>query len=53
MYSGLMVNFDPTTYSVMEGSSVVITAMLNNPADRDVSVDFTTVPGTGVESKSC
>ena len=51
MYSGLMVNIDPTTYSVIEGSSVQIIAMLNNPADRDVTVDFNTVPGTGVESK--
>ena len=51
MYSGLMVNFVRRIYSVIEGSSVQITAMLNNAADRDVTVDFTTVPGTGVESK--
>ena len=43
------MNFAPTTYSVMEGSSVQITAILNNPADRDVTVDFTTVPGTAAE----
>ena len=50
---GLVVNFVPTTYQVTEGSSVQITAMLNNPADRDVTVDFTTVPGTALDSQLC
>ena len=42
----LQVNFVPTTYSVKEGDAVELVAMLNIPADRDVSVEFTTMPGT-------
>ncbi len=44
--AGVMVNFVPTEYSEMEGDDVQITAMLDIPADRVVTVDFTTNPGT-------
>ena len=45
-YIALLVDFVPAAYSVKEGDAVNLTAMLNIPADRDVSVIFSTVPGT-------
>ena len=44
------MNFVPATYMETEGGEVEITALLNHPADRDVTVDFTTAPGTASEA---
>ena len=42
----LMVNFNPTTYSVVEGNQVKLNVFLNAPSDRDVSIKFATNDGT-------
>ena len=42
----LMVQFDPVVYSVTEGERASIRAVLNFAADRDVTVEFTTVSGS-------
>ena len=44
--AALTVEFDPPIYSVDEGSRVDFIIRLSTPADRDVTVDFTTVPGS-------
>ncbi len=36
--SALIVRFVPITYTVLEGEMVTLTAELNTPADREVSV---------------
>ena len=42
----LMVELDPVEYTVAEGESASLTAVLNFVADRDVSVDLITQNGT-------
>ena len=46
------MEFDPPTYSVDEGVQVEFMIRLSTPADRDVTVDFTTVDdsATGIAS---
>ena len=44
--TALMVQFDPIVYNVEEGGTASLRAVLNVPADRDVSVDFITSDGT-------
>jgi hypothetical protein len=41
-----VVQFDPTNYAVTEGNQASITAVLSNPADRDILVAFSTTDGT-------
>ena len=41
-----MVEFDPVQYTVVEGESASLTAVLNFVTDRDVSVDLITRNGT-------
>jgi hypothetical protein len=43
-----MVSFIPTDYTVTEGNQVSITAFLTVPADRDLTIDFTTSDGTAI-----
>ena len=40
------MRFDPATYSTNEGEQVGFTIVLSSSADRDVTVDFTTVDGS-------
>jgi len=41
--SDLVVQFDPATYTVDEGNQASLKVVLNIAADRDVTVDFSTV----------
>ena len=41
-----MVNFNPTTYSVIEGNQVKLSVFLNASSYRDVTIKFTTIDGT-------
>ena len=38
----LLVEFDPVTYSVIEGGQVLLTVVLNTAADQAVTVSLTT-----------
>ena len=42
----LTVQFDPTSYFAAEGDRVSLTAVLSFAADRDVTVDVSTVDGS-------
>ena len=42
----LVINFNPSGYSGSEGESVTLMAMLNRPADREITVTVTTQDGT-------
>ena len=42
------MEFDPTTYSVTEGGQAALEIVLSGPADRDVTVEFTTVDDSAV-----
>lgn len=42
----VVVEFDPTMYSVMEGMNVQLTVVLRSPSAIAVTVDFQTVDGT-------
>ena len=44
----LMVQFDLTSYSVTEGEQASLTAVLSFAADRDVTVDVSTVDGSAI-----
>ena len=44
--AALSVQFNPDVYSVDEGGQVVFMVELSSPADREVTVDFTTVDGS-------
>ena len=44
----LTVQFDPATYSVTEGGQAALELVLSSPADRDVTVEFTTVDDSAV-----
>ena len=48
MLAALTVQFDPASYSVTEGGQAALILVLNDPADRDVSVDFTTVDDSAI-----
>lgn len=42
----LTVNFNPVTYMIVEGGNAVLNAILNSPANREVTVQVRTVAGT-------
>ena len=44
------MQFDPAIYSVNEGDQVVFMLELSSPADRAVTVDFTTVDGSAMST---
>ena len=44
------MQFNPTTYSVDEGGQLVFIVELSSPADRDVTVEFTTTDGSATGS---
>ena len=46
--AALTVQFDPISYSVTEGGQAELEVVLSGPADRDVTVEFTTVDDTAV-----
>ena len=46
LFTVLMVNFNPTTYSVIEGNRAKLNIFLNAPSDRDVTIKFATNDGT-------
>ena len=48
MSAVLVAQFDPTTYTVSEGTAINILITLSFVADRDVTVDFATVDGTAI-----
>ncbi len=51
MHTDLTVQFDPVTYTVAEGATVSLRAVLNVAADRDMTIDLTAVScsATGTE----
>ena len=44
----MTVQFDPASYSVTEGGQAELVLVLSGPADRDVTVQFTTVDDSAV-----
>ena len=48
IFIALTVEFDPATYSVTEGGQAALELVLSGPADRDVTVEFTTVDDSAV-----
>lgn len=44
----LTVQFNPNTYSVAEGEEVVLVIVLSGLADREVSLELTTVDGSAI-----
>ena len=47
-YTGLTVQFDPVSYSVTEGGQAALILVLSGPADREVTVEFTTEDDSAV-----
>ena len=49
------VQFNPSSYSVSEGGQVQLVVVLSLPADRDLTMNFTTVSGTatGTYAPTC
>ena len=41
----LIVDFNPTTYSVTEGDQAELMVVLNRPSDHDVTIQLTTSDG--------
>ena len=52
-FSALTVQFEPADYLVTEGEQVAILVVLSDSADREVTVQFTTVDDSATGNYAC